>query len=164
MTFLASRRGFLAGLGSLLVAAPAVVRAEILMPVRSIERLISPPLIGPYSFDSFDRYVPAATQYQWATKTIMGEPVGNLDGMLMRGWKLVPAQRHRGDFHINGDAIEHGGCVLVERPQVVHQSVRQQEIDKAHSLVGDWISKLEDQGMEVRLRDTRSGEEQLHYG
>lgn len=55
MTFLASRRGFLAGLGSLVVAAPAVVRAELLMPVRSIERLVTPslfvgqvmPIVGP---------------------------------------------------------------------------------------------------------------------
>ena len=161
MTFLTSRRGFLAGLGSLLVAAPAVVRAEILMPVRSIERLIVPsaPLIGPYSFDSFDPYVPAATQYQWVTKTVMGEAVGNLDAMLKRGWRVVPPGRHRGDFNINGDCIEHGGCVLVEKPAAEVANVHNESIAKALRLPAEWMKRTQAQGFDVEFNGNWPGKE-----
>lgn len=37
-----TRRGFISGIAAL-VAAPAIVRAQNIMPVRSIERLIAPP-------------------------------------------------------------------------------------------------------------------------
>jgi hypothetical protein len=36
MTIIQSRRGFISGLGALFVAAPAIVRASSLMPVKSI--------------------------------------------------------------------------------------------------------------------------------
>lgn len=124
---LIQRRAFLTGLGSLL-AAPMVVRAENLMPVRSIDRFL--PAFG---YESFDSYIAsnAATHYQWVADYMRG-------GLLANGWVLVPAARHNKQFKISGPIIEHGGCTLMQKPLQAVVNSRAKEIQAAHDLVSNW--------------------------
>jgi hypothetical protein len=99
---LTSRRLFLGGLLSAL-AAPAIVHAGNIMPVRNV--LILPDV----TFDSFDKLMPEGVQYQWVGsdcwyKTVEGR----------NGWQAVPASRHKSSVAILGDTIQLGGMTLVE--------------------------------------------------
>jgi hypothetical protein len=148
-----SRRGFLAGTLSLL-AAPAIVRAELIMPVRSIERFSAFPLLPEFSFDSFDDWT-GGTAYQWAAKNILGESTGQYEAAVSRGWRPVPASRYNSKFAINGECIEHGGCVLMEldRQKVI---MAQQEVQSAaFALVDNWKSRAEGSGFSVKVRTTQ---------
>lgn len=122
-----SRRLFLGGLLSAL-AAPAIVSAANIMPVRSIIILPKP------EFDSFDKLIPDGMQYQWVDTSQIC--VG-----LDFSWGLVPASRFHGRFDISGDEVRVGDCVLVERPKVHYIAARGAEIEKAHSLNDQWARK-----------------------
>jgi hypothetical protein len=144
-----ARRSFLTGLVAL-VASPAIVRVENIMPVRDIARLYRPS----FTFDSFDKFVPNEWSYQWVANTVMGQPTGMLDQMLAAGWRIVPAARHKKQFVISGERIEHGGCILMDKPKQAVQDVRSAEISKARNLLGTWEENLRRDGIEVSVRET----------
>ena len=137
MPIISSRRSFLGGLAALF-AAPAIVRASNLMPVRNIDRLILPG----YEFESFDQGIPYGVEYQWVAKTVMGdESLGQYGLMEKSGWRDVPVQRYAGKFLIHGGQIEHGGCVLMER--VKRMKARNEAIDDANAMVDNWKKRWE---------------------
>ena len=104
-----SRRGFLFGLGASLFAAPAIVRAASLMPVRSMLVLPS------FGWESFTP--PEGMVYQWVTRRVMGEVVPWYEeSMADGGWTPVDAARYKKQFAIGGGEVEFGGQVLMERP------------------------------------------------
>lgn len=127
---LIGRRGFLAGLGSLL-AAPAIVHAGNLMPVRSIERFILPA----FGYESFDHHVNLDVAYQWVTPDLFKPMTGT-------GWSAVPADRYSNQFQISGNTIEYGGCTLMQKPRQDMVNSRAREIQAAHDLVGNWKTRF----------------------
>lgn len=124
---LIGRRGFLAGLGSML-AAPAIVHAGNLMPVRSIERFILPA----FGYESFDQR-PLDVAYQWVTDDLKTQLVG---------WSPVPADRYSDKFQISGNTIEYGGCTLMQKPKQDMETSRAREIQAAHDLAGNWKQRF----------------------
>lgn len=134
-----SRRGFLVGLVSLL-AAPAVVRAGSLMPVRNIGRFL--PAFG---FDSFSP-LNADSEYQWCAETVLGQPNPQAQAMVAGGWRAVPASRYSSTFNISGERIERGGCVLMERSRVLSDLARAQNADRARGLVSGWADMVRANG------------------
>jgi hypothetical protein len=149
MPLITSRRGFLGGLLSA-IAAPAVVRADLLMPVRSIERFI----LAPFNFDSFDSFIPAGQAYQWVAKTVLGEPMPDYRTMQENGWRPVPADRYNKAFAIADNEIEYGGCVLMERPQRLVRAALDNQTDAANRLVSDWAEQQRRSGFKVSIRKT----------
>ena len=105
-----SRRAFLGGLFSSLVAAPAIVRIENIMPVRLF-------MLPAFGFGSFQ--VPEGWRYQWATVTEGANAVQEMEDKY--GWTRVPAVRYNKKFEISGSDIEmkmsNGVNVLMERPK-----------------------------------------------
>lgn len=99
---LVHRRGLLLGLGSLL-AAPAIVRAESLMPVRSIERFSGLPI---WEVRGWDQY---------------GNPV--LETFRQVPWKEIYAGLHKyirvGDIYLRGPQGQtmHWSRTVVEIPR-----------------------------------------------
>jgi hypothetical protein len=144
-----ARRSFLTGLVAL-VAAPAIVRVENIMPVRNIARLYRPA----FTFDSFDKFIPNEWSYQWVANTVMGQPTGMLDQMIAAGWRIVPSARHSKQFAISGERIEHGGCILMDKRKLAVQEGRAAEIEKARGLVSQWEAKARANGFEVSVRET----------
>lgn len=142
-----SRRSFLAGLVSAL-AAPAIVHATNIMPVRNVVILPTP------GFDSFDNLMPDGMQYQWVSKHehYAYDAIHRIYNFEWSDWRPVPASRHKGRFGIGGDVIEVGGSILVERPKIAVAAARQQEVNRAHNLVADWMSRAAANGFEGRVR------------
>lgn len=139
MDIVASRRSFLVGLGALF-AAPAIVRADSLMPVRNIAHLILPS----FGFDSFDASKPADVDYQWITKEVLGEKaLGNLAEMVRAGWRPVSVSEYASKFNISGSQIEHGGCVLMWRDKGIAAAFEKKRIAAAHRLLTDLARKTE---------------------
>jgi hypothetical protein len=150
MTIESSRRGFLRGVGALFVAAPAIVRAQSIMPVRDIARLYRVPV----SFESFDKCTPAGTTYQWVTKTILGEPTGMIAELQKNGWRAVPSAQYNKMFEVAGDNIEFGGCVLMEKPAVPLE--QRPAIIAARKMVSDWEDQVKASGFDGGWRETVS--------
>lgn len=141
---LLARRSFLAGLGAALVAAPAIVHARNIMPVRVI-----PQSLPEYGFDSFA--AGEGTQYQWVARSVLGEATTLVEQMQSTGWRIVPAIRFNNQFAINGREIEHGGCVLMERAKALSDAARTAEIQRARGLVSDWQKRWESEDFEVAI-------------
>ena len=150
-----SRRAFLGGLLSAL-AAPAIVHAGNIMPVRNVIILPSP------GFDSFDKLMPDGMQYQWVLLPSgyavdpcipLGKSIGD-DGM-QHSWLPLPASRYRSEFAIASESIKIGDCVLVERPKVHHIAARGAEIEKAYSLNEQWARRAKAQGFDGFARSPR---------
>lgn len=150
-----TRRGFLAGLASAL-AAPVIVRYTSLMPVKVWPADFPLEPLPAFGFESL--LPPEGFSYQWATKTVMGdETLGNLRPMLAAGWKLVPSDRWNHKFAINGPIIEHGGCVLLERPAIVTAFAREKEIAASQALNREWFQQAKNDGFDVTVRRPHSG-------
>jgi hypothetical protein len=150
MAIVTNRRSFLAGLGALF-AAPAIVRADSLMPVRSIVHFILPS----FGFDSFDASKPADVDYQWIAKEVLGDKsLGNLPEMVRAGWRPVAASEFVGKFNIAGSQIEHGGCVLMWRDKGIAAAFEKRRIAAAHRLVTDWRERQEADGFSVFIRQS----------
>jgi hypothetical protein len=119
-----TRRGFVTCLLSL-VAAPAIVQVQNIMPVRSIARLLLPQ----YDWESF--VAPEGVAYQWNT-----DPMDSYYpsiGWVQIDWAPVPASRYRDIFAIDGDMIRIGNAVLMEKPlalvQVEHMAMQNYDGD-----------------------------------
>ncbi len=147
-----SRRSFLLGF-SALIAAPAIVRADNLMPVRSIAQLLLPEA----TFDSFDKLIPGAMQYQWFTDSVMDDrSFSMIDKALERGWKTVPVDRHNNIYAIKGDRIQVGGMVLMEKPVDASRTVPQ--VDAWRNVT---LSKTGFLGGVTMILETPSGREYI---
>lgn len=119
------RRSFLLGLGSLF-AAPAIVRAQNIMPVRVIV-----PDLPSFGYESFDQH-PSGMNYQWFNEDMVGEAAAR------RGWSVVPATRYAGQFKTAGARIEIGGSVLMEKRAEAVIASRAADVRKAHQLIEKW--------------------------
>ncbi len=129
---LIGRRAFLTGLGSLL-AAPAIVHAGNLMPVRSIERLLLPA----YDFDSFDMYhVNTDVAYQWVDNASLTKT------MTYSGWSPVPSCLFKNQFQVAGDTIQHGGCTLMQKSRLDMENARASDVQAARDLGNSWKGEL----------------------
>lgn len=146
MPIITSRRAFIGGLAAL-IAAPAVVRASALMSVRSIDRFT----LASFNFESFDSFVPQGQAYQWVTKTVLGHPTNDYRMMQENGWRPVPSHRYNKLFAIGGEEIEHGGCVLMERPMRQVRAALDNQVDAANRLVSDWIQTQRNAGFDVSI-------------
>lgn len=144
------RRSFLVGLGAAL-AAPFVVRAENIMPVRSIERFTLPA----FGYESFDHHVNLDVAYQWVTDDLRAKMVG---------WSPVPADRYSKQFQISGDTIEYGGCTLMQKPKQEMVNARAKEIQAAHDLVGNWKQRYAEFNPLVRETNTVDRWMEMDFG
>lgn len=75
--------------------------------------------------------------YQWIALTVLGMPVlfPYDDRRIYKGgWEEVPPARHP-QMTCNGDRIEVGGCVLMERDAAVHAAVAAKEKAAATALM-----------------------------
>lgn len=140
---LTSRRAFLGGLISAL-AAPAIVHATNIMPVRSFLILPEP------TFDSFDKLMPDGMQYQWVD--LRKRDDGAWVTIPTGTWKPVPAFRHVDQISIKGDIIQVGGMTLVERPKAICDAARNEEIRAANDMTKAWAARCMANGFEGGVR------------
>lgn len=149
---LTSRRAFLGGLISAL-AAPAIVHAANIMPVRNI--IILPEA----TFESFDKLMPEGMQYQWITRGYSMTRDAINESLYAdhdpTKWRPVPASRYKERFAVAGETIMVGDCVLVERPKVHHIAARGAEIERANQQVQSWADRCMANGFEASMRFTR---------
>jgi hypothetical protein len=146
MVLITSRRSFLIGLVSAL-AAPAIVRADALMPVR-----VMLPTLPSYGWDDFIPNPNLDIAYQWCAKTVLGEPNPQFDQMLSAKWVPVPARRYADKFAISGPQIELGGCVLMERTRkAVEESIAANQA-APRRLVDQWMANQHAEGFEFAVR------------
>lgn len=104
----------------------------------------------PADVDEF--YVPAGIipygwEYQWNVETVTGEPqTSEIIAMQENGWRPVPAGRHRDMFMPKGypenGLILRKGLRLDERPKVLSDEARNEELAKAGRLVKDQQEQL----------------------
>ena len=95
---------------------------------------------------------PEGWDYQWKTKTVMGEEQSSYIVELSRnGWEPVPLSRYPDMMPIGwkGETIEVEGLVLMERPKILTLEARQIESSEARSAV---LTK------EAQLRSGKSGD------
>lgn len=95
---------------------------------------------------------PEGWDYQWKTRTVMGEEQAAYQVELMRnGWEPVPLSRYPDMMPIgwSGNTIEVEGLVLMERPMALTRKARDEEAADARSNV---LTK------EQQLRSGRSGD------
>lgn len=80
--------------------------------------------------------IPAGWTYQWITSQVIGKSQ-KISHFMQNGWTPVPASRHPGLFmplDYEG-AIEQEGLMLVERPKVLTDDARREEMDRARNLL-----------------------------
>lgn len=100
-----TRRGFLQGLlGLTVVAIVPGMKETAAEPIAK--------LIDPYAIKA-----PEGITYQWCRTSLLGEPdPENIRLRLTNGWKFVAPNIHTGAPTSKlGDAVEHGGLVLMEK-------------------------------------------------
>ncbi len=108
-----------------------------------------------FGFDSFDKLKPAGVDYQWCVKTVVGSPhLGDIDlaRMIDAGWHPVPSHRYAAQFHISGEHIEYGGCMLMERSSAVGVVARGKEIDAALRMPEEFAQMCRANGFEMTYR------------
>jgi hypothetical protein len=125
-----TRRGFLAGLGGILVLAQ-VPGAAIEVPAGQDIRVWKP-------FD--DVQAPPGWTYEWARSSLMGEPDPlNIKNRLDNGWTFVPvADQPQLALYAAvtvDDAIEDGGLILMQKPTANVELVRQMQQERADNVM-----------------------------
>jgi hypothetical protein len=143
MPIIASRRGFLAGLGAVL-AAPAIISASDLRWISAAPDLIE------FGFDSFDKFKPEYVDFQWFSDKIMGEQTDQYITAIENSWRPVAAALFDDRFVIKGKRIECGNCVLMERSKAIGDVVREQEKRKALELVDRWKDRYREFQMDIK--------------
>lgn len=86
--------------------------------------------------------VPPGWDYQWNVIEVLGQPqTGQQLAMAENGWRAVPAGRHKGMFMPEGTpddaAIIRDGLRLEERPLILTEEARDEEMAKARKQVRD---------------------------
>ena len=80
--------------------------------------------------------IPAGWTYQWIESQVIGQQQRN-SHFYQNGWRAVPSSRHDGLWMAPGytGAIEQEGLTLVERPKVLTEDARKEELDRAKNLL-----------------------------
>jgi hypothetical protein len=83
-----------------------------------------------------EEIIPEGWTYQWIESTVIGQQQKN-SHFFQNGWRPVPSSRHDGLWMAPGykGAIEHEGLTLVERPKVLTEDARNEELGRARSLL-----------------------------
>lgn len=86
--------------------------------------------------------VPNGWEYQWNAITVIGNSEVLADqalAMAENGWRPVPSERHPGRFMPEGHkgSILRGGCRLEERPKILSDEARAEDLARAQQLVKD---------------------------
>lgn len=110
-------------------------------------------------FDVPKELIPEGWSYQWAAISVVGNTEILLDQNLMmaeNGWRPVPADRYPGRFMPEGHGskpIVRGGQMLMERPKVLSEQARNEDIRNAKQLVSDRNDALKLSGVKKALPD-----------
>lgn len=135
-------------------AAPTVPRPEPRPEMRAAPRdanARAAELLGQVDFteteDKFDlpkTLAPDGWEYEWKTATVLGkDEVQHQLYNVQKGWEPVPANRHAGLMPVGAQgAVTREGMVLMERPKIVNDRVRQIEYERARSQVNGQTGKL----------------------
>ena len=94
----------------------------------------------PFHIDA--KIIPDGWEYQWNAVTIIGNGEVLMDQnlrMAENGWRPVPADRHPGQFMPAGHAgsILRGGQRLDERPKILSDEARAEDLAAARQLISD---------------------------
>jgi hypothetical protein len=124
---------------------PAVTRDEngrIQVEGRDGEILTRSRVVGSDPYHIPTEIIPKGWAYQWNAVTIYNNQdllVGQAMAMASNGWRPVPAHRHPGMFVPVGTkgAIIRDGLRLEERPAVMNEEARAEEISNAKRLISD---------------------------
>jgi len=105
-----------------------------------------------------DNLVPEGWSYQWCAVSIVGDKEILMDQNLMmaeNGWRPVPATRYPGRFMPEGHtgSIVRGGQMLMERPQVLSDEARAEDIRNARKQMSDRNESLMLSGVKNQMRD-----------
>lgn len=89
-----------------------------------------------------DELVPTGWEYQWVAVSVIGNTEVLMDQNLLmaeNGWRPVPAKRYPGRFMPAGyeGNITRGGQMLMERPKVLCDEARAEDLAAARQLVSD---------------------------
>ena len=90
--------------------------------------------------------IPPGWDYQWNTVTVYNEPqVAAQLNMAENGWRPVPAGRHKGRFMPYGTSdnaeILRDGLRLEERPTILNEEAKREELLKAQRQMSDQIDQ-----------------------
>lgn len=97
--------------------------------------------------------IPQGWAYQWNVLEVTGQPqTAQRLAMAENGWRPVPAERHPGYFMPEGykGPIIRDGLQLEERPAILNEEAKREELAKARKQVMD-------QQEQLRLTATRHG-------
>jgi len=88
------------------------------------------------------KLIPPGWEYQWAAVSVTGNTEILLDQNLMmaeNGWRPVPCERYPGKFMPIGHkgSIIRGGQMLMERPAVLCEEARAEDVRNAKQLISD---------------------------
>lgn len=102
--------------------------------------------------------IPKGWEYQWCAVTVTGNSEILMDQNLMfaeNGWRPVPAERHAGRFMPVGHkgSIIRGGQMLMERPAVLCEEARTEDVRLAKQLISDRNESLKLSGVRKGLAD-----------
>ena len=80
---------------------------------------------------------PDGWEYEWKRKTVMGqEDHAYMTSMARTGWEAVPTNRHPEMMPIgNQGPIERKGMILMERPKMIGDQVREADYRRARSQI-----------------------------
>lgn len=84
------------------------------------------------------RVIPAGWSYEWKRISVLGkEDPSYVTQIARNGWEPVPRSRHPEMMPKDwtGETIDRKGCMLMERPEVITQAVRDIERKKAREQV-----------------------------
>lgn len=107
-------------------------------------------------FDIPKNLIPPGWEYQWCAVSVVGNTEILLDQNLMfaeNGWRAVPAARYAGRFMPVGHkgSIVRGGQMLMERPVVLCDEARTDDIKAAKQLISDRNESLKLSGMRKQM-------------
>lgn len=93
-------------------------------------------------FDIPKEMIPEGWEYQWCAVSVVGNTEILLDQNLQmaeNGWRPVPSSRYPGRFMPEGHKgnITRGGQLLMERPKVLSDEARAEDIRNARQLISD---------------------------
>ena len=102
--------------------------------------------------------IPKNWEYQWCAVTVTGNSEIVMDQNLMmqeNGWRAVKSDRHPGRFMPAGHSgpIIRGGQMLMERPSILCQEARDEDIRNAKQLISDRNDSLKLSGVKQNLPD-----------
>lgn len=103
-----------------------------------------------------DELIPKGWSYQWCAVSVVGNTEILMDQNLMmaeNGWRPVPSSRYPGRFMPQGHQgnITRGGQMLMERPTVLSDEARAEDIRNARQLISDRNDSLKLTGVKSNL-------------